>query len=60
MPVPVGSPPWITKPGTMRWKTVPSKKPDSTSEANDAAVFGAYLWLSRKLNSPQLVCITTT
>ena len=23
----VGSPPWITKPGTIRWKTVSSKKP---------------------------------
>ncbi len=23
-PVPVGSPPWMTKPGTIRWNTVPS------------------------------------
>ena len=41
VPVPVGSPPWITKPGTTRWKVVPSKKPLSASETSEAAVFGA-------------------
>ena len=36
MPVPVGSPPWITNPGMMRWKTVSSKYFERASETNDA------------------------
>ena len=46
--MPVGSPPWITKPGTTRWKVSPSKKPFSTSEANEAAVLGEVFWSSSK------------
>src|SRR6266576_3359396 len=38
MPFPSGSPPWITNPGTIRWKVRPSKKPLSTRPANDAVV----------------------
>ena len=60
MPVPVGSPPWITKPGTMRWKTVPSKKPLRASDTNDAAVFGEVFWSSRMVKAPQLVWISTS
>ena len=37
----VGSPPWITNPGTIRWKTVSSKKPSRASETSDAGVAGA-------------------
>ena len=32
----VGSPPWITKPGTIRWKTVRSKNPCRASATRDA------------------------
>ena len=56
-PVPVGSPPWMTKPGTTRWNVVPSKKPLSASETREAAVFGAVFWSSSIVNEPQFVWI---
>ena len=55
MPVPVGSPPWITKPGTIRWKIVLSKKPCLASETNDAVAFGDWAWSSRIVKLPQFV-----
>ena len=60
MPVPVGSPPWITNPGTMRWKIVPLKKPRCTSETNDAAAFGDCFWSMRNVKLPQFVCSVTS
>src|SRR3954468_215642 len=59
-PVTVGSPPWITKPGTMRWKIVLSKKPARASAAKDAAAFGDVLWSSLIVNEPQVVCRVTS
>src|SRR4051812_40890382 len=44
----------------MRWKVVPSKKPDLASEANEAAVFGEVVWSRRIVMSPQLVFSTTS
>src|SRR4051794_5213898 len=55
MPLPVGSPPWITKSGTMRWKTVFLKKPALASETIDADAFGAVLRSSFTVKLPQLV-----
>ena len=60
MPLAVGSPPWITKPGTMRWKIVSSKKPLRASAANDAAAFGEVFWSSRIVKAPQLVLSSTS
>src|SRR3954454_1472394 len=55
VPVPVGSPPWITKPGTMRWKVVFLKKPARASETIEALAFGALFRSSFTVNEPQLV-----
>src|SRR3954447_11272405 len=59
-PVTVGSPPWITKPGTMRWKIVSSKKPLRASATNEAAAFGDVFGSSRIVNAPQLVWSVTS
>jgi hypothetical protein len=45
----------MTKPGTMRWKIVSSKKPPRASAANDAAAFGEVFWSRRMVKAPQLV-----
>ena len=45
----------MTKPGTMRWKTVPSKKPFCTRLAKDAVVAGDVLTARRIVNEPQFV-----
>src|SRR3954454_7955307 len=58
-PVPVGSPPWMTKPGTIRWKVRPSKNPDFASATSDALVFGAPFASSSIVNDPQLVSTTS-
>jgi tRNA pseudouridine38-40 synthase len=55
VPSPFGSPPWITKPGTIRWKVSPSKKPFSTSAANDAVVCGESLTSRSTANVPWFV-----
>src|SRR3954451_14537688 len=55
VPVPVGSPPWITKPGTMRWKIVFLKKPALARETIEADAFGALFRSSFTVKSPQLV-----
>ena len=60
VPVAVGSPPWMMKPGTMRWKTVLSKKPLRTSETNEAVVFGEVLTSSEITKLPQFVCSVTS
>ena len=49
----VGSPPWITKPGTMRWKIVSSKYPASASATSDAAVAGVASRSSVTTKVPQ-------
>ncbi len=60
MPVPVGSPPWITNPGTIRWKTVLSKKPRFASPTNDAVAFGDCFWSIRIVKLPQFVTSVTS
>ena len=60
MPLAVGSPPWMTNSGTMRWKMVSSKKPLRASAANDAAAFGEVFWSSRMVKAPQLVVSSTS
>src|SRR5262245_10351665 len=45
----------MTKPGTMRWKIVPSKNPESASETSDAVACGDVRGASRTANEPQLV-----
>jgi hypothetical protein len=45
----------MTKPGTMRWKIVPSKNPFSTREANDAVVFGESFTSSENAKVPWFV-----
>src|SRR4051794_38415155 len=59
MPVPVGSPPWITKPGTIRWKRVPSKNFLRTSDANEAVVQGESFTSSVNANVPRFVFVVT-
>ena len=59
MPLAVGSPPWITNPGTMRWNTVSSKKPSRDSETNEAAAWGEAFWSRPIVKSPQLVSSLT-
>src|SRR5438046_1427976 len=59
-PVAVGSPPWITNPGTMRWKIVPSKKCLRTRDANDDVVHGESWTSSRNANSPRFVSTSTS
>ena len=59
VPLPVGSPPWIRKPGTIRWKIVPSKKPLRTRAANEAVTLGEVFWSSMIVKSPSLVFIST-
>src|SRR5439155_27213092 len=58
-PVPVGSPPWMTKPGTIRWKIVPSKKCFRTSDAYDDVVQGESWTSRRKANCPKFVSTST-
>ena len=58
LPVWVGSPPWMTKSGTMRWKIVSSKKPSRASATSDAAVSGARSVSRSTVNDPQLVSRT--
>ena len=58
-PRPVGSPPWITKPGTIRWKNVSVKKPCRVSETSDAVVFGASFGSSVTVKEPQFVWNTS-
>ena len=58
-PVPVGSPPWMTKPGTMRWKNVSSKKPRLASETSEAVALGDAFWSSVTVKSPQFVAKTS-
>src|SRR5690242_12228919 len=60
VPVPVGSPPWITKFGMIRWKTVPTKKWRRTRLTNDAVVFGESFTSSRIVMSPQFVWSVTS
>src|SRR5262249_48125293 len=55
VPFPVGSPPWITNPGMMRWKYVSSKYFERASETNDEVVCGETLTLSLIVNEPQVV-----
>ena len=59
VPEPVGSPPWITKPGTIRWKNVSSKKPRLASETSEPVAFGASFWSSVTVNVPQFVSKTS-
>src|SRR6185312_3141918 len=59
VPVCVGSPPWITKPGTIRWKTVLSKKPAFASETSEADVAGAESRSRVTVNEPQFVLKTS-
>src|SRR3954467_996483 len=59
MPVPVGSPPWMTNPGTIRWKRVPSKNFLRASEANEAVVHGESLTSSVNTNVPRFVRVVT-
>src|SRR5437660_1749030 len=58
-PVPVGSPPWMTKPGTILWKIVPSKKCFRTSAANDDVVHGESWTSRRNANSPRFLSTST-
>jgi len=48
------------KPGTIRWKTVPVKKPFWTRLAKEAAVAGDVFTASRIVKSPQFVVIRTS
>ena len=57
-PVPVGSPPWMTKPGTIRWNLIPSKKPLFARLTNDADVQGAVSRSSSIVKAPLFVCMT--
>src|SRR4051794_24099462 len=50
----------MTKPATMRWKVVPSKKPLPARYLNDPPVFGARLLSSVIWKSPQLVLTVAT
>jgi len=59
VPSPLGSPPWITKPGTIRWKVSPSKKPFFTSAANEAVVFGESFTSRSNENVPSFVFSVT-
>ena len=43
LPLSSGSPPWITKSGTIRWKAMPSKKWYRASTTKLLTVFGAFL-----------------
>ena len=49
----------MTKPGAIRWNVVSSKYPSSTSETNEADVFGEPFWSRVIVNSPQFVCTAT-
>src|SRR5580765_3676841 len=49
----------MTKPGTMRWKIVPSKKPRRTSEAKDDVTHGESLTSRLKLKRPRFVITPT-
>src|SRR4051794_8745426 len=55
MPVAVGSPPWITKPGAIRWKVVFLKKPALASATIEAEAFGPRFRSSVTVKWPQLV-----
>jgi hypothetical protein len=48
----VSPPPWMTKPGTMRWKIVPSKCLSSTYWRKFSTVFGDSLSNSSIVKSP--------
>src|SRR5437016_3860755 len=49
----------MTKPGTIRWKRVPSKNFLRTSAANDAVVHGESLTSSAKAKTPRFVWAVT-
>src|SRR4051794_11216703 len=55
LPLAVGSPPWITKPGTMRWKIVFLKKPAFASATIEADACGPRFRSSLTVKFPQLV-----
>src|SRR5450755_4123094 len=48
----VRPPPWMTNPGTTRWKTVPSKKPSSTYRKKFSTVTGASFGNSSTVKAP--------
>src|ERR1700679_2793923 len=48
----VSPPPWMTNPGTMRWKMVPSKKPSSTYFRKFSTVTGASFGNSSMVKEP--------
>ena len=60
VPSPAGSPPWITKPGTIRWNVVLSKKPLSASALNAPPVLGARFASSVISKLPQFVFTVAT
>src|SRR4051794_36095472 len=49
----------MTKPGTIRWKVVASKKPDRARPTKDAAVRGDFFWSTATVNLPQEVVNVT-
>ena len=53
--VPAGSPPWITKSGTMRWNVVPSKNFLSARYLKEPPVIGESFESSVISMSPQVV-----
>jgi hypothetical protein len=59
VPSPLGSPPWMTKSGTMRWKVRPSKKPFRTRDAKDAVVLGEFLTSRSNAKVPWFVFSVT-
>jgi len=58
-PVALRSPPWIRKPGMIRWKIVPSKYFLRTSAPNEAATCGEVFWSRVIANVPSLVWNST-
>ena len=60
MPSPAGSPPWITKSGTMRWNVVPSKNFLSARYLNEPPVIGDCFESSVTSMSPHVVAIVAT
>ena len=58
--MPSGSPPWTTKPGTIRWKVSPSKNFLRASDAKADEVLDARLTSSVILNVPHEVATVAT
>src|SRR2546430_8649254 len=56
LPVPVGSPPWMTKFLAIRWKISPSKKWCCARNTKLFTAFGAVFGVSRMTMVPHEVC----